>query len=560
MCVCVLHRRDSSLSSALAASSTSSIETMRPTCVCAVRAVRMYVPMRVAATGGATSSAASPAGGNASTSSEVRAARRITEAVLSARAKHKLQQRQPSPPAPAPPSFRAKAKAPRSPESGIEDGVVKDTVTAEVQTAARLALSYGKSAFMTHLVHQHDDAHQRPGTASASEWDQPMVSDAGEPEASAVTASSETCAVLPLRAGTPKIPRAAAGMPGLQMAIDKWWDDLTDEARVRWITSTPQGRRALQHATKLTKFGNVFCGRGRSSNSGAHVVPSMESMLTKYKSTLVQPRLPRAAALVPSPKESILRMKLHDEKDASANPSWKSTTVSSALAGMMHAASENNANRRRLRDRADAVRREEQRKLWHQALVQFLGGESAFTFVHDVKDLQQPRTEAEQAVKREADAQSGGGTGHATTVAPNTPAATATGNATPKEMADAGAPVAFSDGLLDMCEGLGIRSPRRAYVLSRVLPEVDAANASEGPPLSLAEVQDLAKKCSTEYDELRDDAVRMAHEAGFASAEDAVRAFEREQLALAVARVQARLLMFQENLPLLKRCVNVLSK
>lgn len=534
---------------------------MRPTCLCAVRAVRMYVPMRVTGTGGATPSAASPAGDNASTSSEVPAARRITEAVLSARAKHKLQQPQPSPPASVPPSVRAEAKAPRSPASDIEEGVVKDAVTAELQTAARLALSYGKSTFMTHLVHQRDDAHRRPGAVSASEWDQAMVSDAGEPEASAVTAFSETCAALPLRAGTPKIPRAAAGMPGLQMVIDKWWDDLTDEARVRWITSTPQGRRALQHATKLAKFGDVFRGQGSSSgDSGALVVPSMESMLTKYKSTLVQPRFPREAALAPSPKESILRVKLRDEKDPSANPRSKSATVSSALGAMMHVASENNANRRRLRDRADAVRREEQRKLWHQALVQFLGGESAFTFVHDVKDLQQPRTEAEQAVKREASAQGGGGTGHATTVMPNTPAATATGNLTPEEVPDGGAPVAFPNSLLDMCEGLGIRSPRRAYVLSRVLPEVDAASASEGPPLSLAEVQDLAKKCSTEYDELRDDAVRTAQEAGFACAEDAVRAFEREQLALAVARVQAKLLVFQEKLPLLKRCVNVLSK
>ncbi|GET86325.1 hypothetical protein, conserved [Leishmania tarentolae] len=525
---------------------------MRSTRVCAARAVRMYVPMRVAATGGAASSAASPAGGNASASSEVRTARRITEAALSARAKRKLQQPQPSPPPPVVPSLHTKAKAPHSPATDIEEGVGKDMVTAEVRTAATLALSYGKSAFMTHLVHQHSGVYQRPGTISVSEWDQPMVGDTGETEASAVAASSDTFAALPLRAGTPKIPRPAAGMPALQMAIDKSWNDLTDEARMRWITSTPQGRRALQHATKLTKFRNVFRGQGNSSNSGAHGVPSMESMLTKYKNTLVHPRLPRAAALAPSPKESILRRKLHDTKDASANWGAQSSTVPGVWSGMMHASSANNDNRNRLRDRADSVRREEQRKLWHQALVQFLGGESAFMFVHDVKNLQQPRAEA--------GSQNEGGAGRAATVTPNIPVVTSTANATPEEVAHDGAPIAFSDRLLDMCEGLGIRSPRRAYVLSRVLPEVDAASASEGPPLSLAEVRDLAKKYSTEYDKLRDDAVRTAQEAGFASAEDAVRAFEREQLVLAVARVQTTLLTFQENLPLLKKCVSVLSK
>ncbi|AIN95987.1 hypothetical protein LPMP_090710 [Leishmania panamensis] len=534
---------------------------MRPTCACAVRAVRMYAPMRVAATNGATPSAASLAGGSAAISSEVRAARRITEAVLRARANRKLREPQPSsPPAPVPPPAHAKTPGPRSPASERGEGVVKDTVTAEVQTATRLALSYGKSAFMTHLVHQHDKVCERPCTFSASEWDQLMVGDPSTPEASAVTASSDTFSASTPRADTPSIPRAAAGMVGLQRALVKCWDELTDEARVRWITSTPQGRRALQHATKLARFRDVTHGQCSSTNSSAYVVPSMELMLSKYKNTLVQPRLPRAAALAPSPRESTLRMKLRGERDTSANLSPKSTATFTALSSMMHVAFASNASRHRLRDRADAVRREERRKLWHEALVKFLGGEAAFMFVHDVKYLQQPRAELDEALKRESSIQGGEGTGRAGTVAPSTPAAAAAGDTALEEVTNEGAPVDFSDGLLDLCEDLGIRSARRAYVLSRVLPEVDATSASEDPPLSLAEVRDLAKRCSNEYNDLRAEAARTAKEAGFASAEDAVRAFERVHLALAVARVQAKLHMFQENLPLLKNCVNALSK
>ncbi|KAG5486056.1 hypothetical protein LSCM4_06763 [Leishmania orientalis] len=527
---------------------------MRTTCVCAVRAVRMYVPMHVAATGGAHSSSVSAAGDTAATSIEVRAARRITEAVLRARANRKLQQPLSSP---LSKPVHAKAQGPRSPASDKEEAIVKDTVSLEMQTAARLALSYGKSAFMTHLVHQHDDVYQRSG-AFVSEWDQLMMGDAGESEPSASTVPSDTPATLTLRAATPQIPRAAAGILGLQMSMDKRWDELTDEARVRWITSTSQGRRALQHATKLAKFRNPTRAQENAGDSDARVVPSMEAMLSKYKTTLVLPRLPRVAALAPSPKEPILRAKLQHGTDESASPTPKLAAASIALSGVIHVPSGNNANRRHLRDRADAVRREERRKLWRRALIQFLGGDAAFMFVNDVKDLQQPRTEAEQALKQDAGVPGGDRARPAATM-PSTSAAKPTRDVTPEEAPDDGAQVAFSDGLLNLCEGLGIRSPRRAYVLSRVLPEVDAANNSEDSPLSLAEVRELAKRCSIEYDGLRDDAIRTAQEAGFTSAEDALRAFEREQLALAVTRVQTKLLMFQEDLPLLKSCVNALS-
>ncbi|KAG5485507.1 hypothetical protein LSCM1_07593 [Leishmania martiniquensis] len=531
---------------------------MRATRVCAVRAVRMYVPVRVAGAGGAPTCAVSAAGDTAATSSEVRTAQRITEAVLTARASRKRQPSQSSPPGPVSPPAHAKAQGPRSRALNHEGAIVPDTVSADVQTAARLALSYGKSAFLTHLVHQRDAVCQRPGSP-VWEWDPLMMGDAGESEASAAAISSGTPAMLAHRSPIPQIPRATAGIVELQTAADKQWDALTDEARVRWITSTPQGRRALQHATRLAKSREAIRGQGCDSDSGARLIPSLAAMLSKYKSTIVQPRSPRVAALAPSPKQSILRTKLRLGADGSASCTPKPATASIAVSGMMHVASKNSTNRRHLRDRADAVRREERRKRWHRTLTQLLGGEAALMFVNNVKDLQLPGTEVGEALTQGADARERGGIRPAAP-APTSSAAPATRDATHEETAKGSAPVTFSDGLLTLCDGLGIRSPRRAYVLARVLPEVDSASASEALPLSLAKVRELAKRCSTEYDELRKDAVRTAQEAGFGSAEDAVRAFEREQLALAVTRVQAKLLMFQEDLPLLKSCVNALSK
>ncbi|KAG5510648.1 hypothetical protein JKF63_06946 [Porcisia hertigi] len=534
---------------------------MRLTCVSAGRAVRMYAPMQVASTGGPIPSAACPADDKAASSNEVCAARRITEVILRARANRKvLQQPQLSPPAPVPPLGEAEAQTPHSPASVTEEGVVKRTVSVQVQTAAQLALSFGKSAFMTHLVHQHHDACQRPGAFSASEWDHFMVDEAGEAEAAAMTASPNARAAVSPRVDTPQVPCAAAGVQGLQTEVNKVWNGFTDEARVRWITSTPQGRRALEHATKLSKLRSGMAHRDSDRKSAAHVSLHLEAMLSKYEDTLVQPRLPRAAALAPPPRESMLRINFQGETGTSADSLSNSATGSLTLHDIVHGAYANNANCRHLRDRADAVRREERKKLWQQALVQILGGEAAFMFLRDVKDLQQPREKGEEAPIHEAGMRGRGGTGSTDTVLPSTAAAIATRDATQETTTDSSAEVSFSDGLLDLCESLGIRSPRRAYVLSRVLPQVDAATASQGPAPSLAEVRDLAKRCTAEYDKLRCDAARTAREAGFASAQDAVRAFEREQLALAVAGVQAKLRLFEEKLPLLKNCVRVLSK
>lgn len=527
---------------------------MRPTTPHAVRTLRMYAPMRVATavSGSAIAAATTPP----SAVAEVRTARRLTESLLSRRAARRTpppqQQHTAAPTCASANTAVSPPPYPQPPQQQQPCAAPNASHDAAVRTAVELALSYGMSAYLTHLTHQDDDdVYHRVGTYSAAEWDQLINADAtGRGQAAAATESSTSCAsTAPSAFAAPStVPRAAAGVRPLLTAVESHWAALSAEKRVRWVTSTPQGRRALQHAMRLARHGEAGGDAARSARTtdeaataAAPLSPSLMAMLSTYTDALVQPRQPRAAALAPPPAgASALRARLRGGGAAGTEaPAARPDTTRLAMYGMLHGAYAAHSNCSHLRARADAVQAEERRRRWHETLVRFLGGEGAFAFAHDVKDLQQPYDDTEKAAAPAAaavsDAVSGGTRGQ-------------------RSLPEADA------ALLAFCESLGIRSPRRVFVLAGVLPEVDAAASAPRSPLTLEEVRTMATALSAEYDKLREEAAQTALDSGFASPEAAVQAFERKQLARAVAGVQARLTRFEEGLPLLKSCVTVFSK
>jgi hypothetical protein len=427
------------------------------------------------------------------------------------------------------------------------------------QEALRLATSFGKSALLTHLAHQHDDLSvPRPYTYSAVDWARIMGEPSEEAAASAVGSPTTTPAGFRSHANTLQPGSAEAGVAALTAEVEHTWARLDADAKVRWITSTPQGRRALRQATATVTATGI---RSDPCHAATAVrVPSMEQMLSKYADALVRPRLPRTAALSPAPKPHLLRKLFAEgeqEQEAQGSPEDQGQPSSVWREDLrMHSSDrQDSSNRANLRLKADVAYAMEREKVWFQSLASCLGGDNAVKFVNDVKSLQRPREEnAEYGVRGPAANTSSGLGGGATPPEHSTEAFNTTLNH--REMRE---PI-YSAGLLELCEELGIRSPRRAYVRVRVLQAVDEA-AATAQPLTLDQVRDLTTRYGAQYDQ---EVQAIAKDAQSAESNvtpaQAVRDFEKFQLELAVDQVRVKLSKFQDDVPLLRSCTSAFNK
>ncbi|KPA77574.1 hypothetical protein ABB37_06945 [Leptomonas pyrrhocoris] len=473
---------------------------------------------------------------------------------MRSRASHKQAQRQrDAAPSPIPPPIHAtSAPHTRLMSASAKSGTSAAVTAAAAETAAngpdamRLALSYGRSALLTHLAHQHDDSStQLPYAYSAEDWARIM----GENASSTTTES----AAFGSHSSGKHFFSADDGLAALLTEVEVAWAKLDKDMKLRWIVSTPQGRRALRQAMETaaeTRRG----GRAPSHLAdAAQRVPSLDQMLSKYADALVRPRLPRPAARSPAPKDRHLYELFCDARAQNQLDHVQLFSPQDGEVRMHKSATRDSANRTSLRRKADAARAMEREKVWFQTLANCLGGDNAVKLVNDVKSLQRSREETGEYEMRAA--ASNGSVGVPGSVPPASPTET-TEEASGHE---GGSEPTYSTGFLDLCEELGIRSPRRVYVRSRVLQAVDEAAATP-KPLTLDEVRELTTKYCAQYDKEVATIAANAEASGSVPAEKAVSDFERYQLELAVDKVQVKLSKFQGDVPLLRSCTSVFNK
>lgn len=524
---------------------------MKATTLRASRAVRMYVPMQ--APPATWSHKTTVATQEEPTSSEVRTGHRLTDAILRTRQRQRQQQQQRpqeevrpcAAPLPIPPPSHAttapvKTRTPlRGESAGAHGG----------SEALRLALSYGRSALLTHLAHQQDDAAaQRPYAYSEVDWACVMGEETATSAAGTAPSTLSRVHRSALRPST-----AEDGALALSWEMEQTWAALDHAARVRWMTSTPQGRQALRQAMAAPT-------ETAAAVSDAGVVPSMCEMLSKYADALVRPRQPRTAALAPAPQRHHLQDLFAEEAQGSQREHHKDRHVSQQQQvgeAVLHNTTPDNANRASLRLKAETARAVEREKVWLQNLAACLGGDNAVKFVNDVKSLQRPREDNGESDARGSasnGSSSSGGGGSDTGSAGDASLTTSAVKAALSER-----DCTYSPGLLELCEELGIRSPRRAYVLSRVLRQVDEATTT-AQPIPLSQVRELTTRYAAQYDREVGTIAANARTAGLVSPEKAVSDFEKYQLELAVDGVQVRLSKFQDDVPLLRNCTSVFNK
>lgn len=554
---------------------------MKTTVSRAARAVRMYVPMQPSPTRtcfeSTYTSPAVAASVDAPTSKDTQTAKRLTEALLRARGAQQLRD---SAPAPLPPPVYTNATARHAGLLGDDTASPAERTTTHAapshpprEVAMQLATAYGKAALLTHMAHQHDDdaATPRPYAYSTVDWARIMSDPAEDPNAAATAAADGGVGADPAAGSTSTPPAfrshtsalrlssAEDGAAALSIEVAEAWARMPSDAKTRWITSTPQGRRALRAAMAVSTSSGITSSDARARDvdaAAAGRVPSMTEMLSRYPDTLVRPRPPRSAALSPAPHRHYLR-ELFSEEAAVAFTKPEPHTLMAHGEVRMHSTTTGAANRASLRRKADAARAVEREKAWFQNLAGCLGGDSAAKFVNDVKSLQRPREES-----GEYEARPGAAAGAATVASSSSPATlkdVQNGVNTQRTQREENGEPVYSAGLLELCEELGIRSPRRAYVRAQVLQDVDAA-AATADPLTLDQVQEKTAMYLAQYDSEVEAVAAKARESGNASPEQAVRDFEKYQLELAVDKVQVRLAKFQENVPLLRNCTNVFNK
>ncbi|KPI88411.1 hypothetical protein ABL78_2476 [Leptomonas seymouri] len=529
---------------------------MKVTTSRAGRAVRMYMPMQ-AAVGSPSSIEASrfvsETATEAPTSNEARTARRLTEGIMRSRALHRQAQRQHEAGlSPIPPPLHAKeAFRARLMEAPAGD----ETVTAAADTATsgrdamRLALSYGRSALLTHLAHQHDDSSAQQAHAySAEDWARMM----GEGASATFAAPPTVASGFQPHRSAQRFLHIEDGLSGLLQEVERVWAKLDKDMKLRWVLSTPQGRRALRQATETTAEASGGRTPSNTVDTGRRV-PSIDQMLSKYTDALVRPRLPRPAALSPAPKARHLHKLFFEESSEKERAREEPFCAEMGEVQMHSSAAQNSPNRISLRRKADAARAMEREGVWLHGLASCLGGDNAVKFVNDVKSLQRP---PEENNEYEARASAGNDSAGASGIASPTSPAEASADVSSQQ--GSSEPI-YSTGLLDLCEKLGIRSPRRVYVRSRVLQAVDEA-AATAQPLNLDQVRELATNYCTLYDKEVEAVAATAEASGSVSPAKAVLDFEKYQLELAVDRVHVKLSKFQADVPLLRNCTSVFDK
>lgn len=492
---------------------------MRNTSLCAARAIRMYVPMRAAAATfgpACTATTGTAAAPEASISDEVRTARQLTEAILRSRA--------------------------------TRGGATATTADVKGQVALRLALSFGKSALLTHLAHQHDrSSPQRPYHYSPVDWYRPNAQGPKAVETEAEPAASSRPSTSAASSNAEK------DVAALSTETEEAWARLDEDKKICWITSTPQGRRALRQATTMADAAAAAVRPGHRSSNPKLRVPTMDEMLSKYPDALVRPRLPRPAALCPAPRTHVLRELFSEAVRGSEGAlDMEAARLKSFIEPLQNNTVANHPNRVRIRHWEDVTRETHRETLWFESLAGCLGRDSAVKFVREVKSRQLPPEHASNDELLSS-----------TEVVYDDSIADASFLSASREEALAGhqreKETVYSAGFLDLCEELGIRSARRVYVRSRVLQALDKADAA-AQPWTLDHVRELTTKYNAAYNAEIEAVAAAARTSGSVSPEQAVRNFETSQLKLAMDKVQVQLLKFHDDLPLLRRSTSVFDK
>lgn len=238
--------------------------------------------------------------------------------------------------------------------------------------------------------------------------------------------------------------------------VEKAWDCLSSKQQTRWTLSTPQGSRLLRMVLR-----------------DAWVDPH-HAMTTNGKDSFEHVRrlVPRAAAVVGQPPQQ-QRALTKGPTTAAATPAVVFTDAVNDVEAQrgiettVHVAYGNTASHRVLRTAVNEAVLKQHRSKWRRVLRSILGGEGATVFIDAMKELQEPVEEIDEA--------------QSVPPAPHT-----------------AVDPAPTEELLNFCADLGIFSPRRSFVLQRLLPHLED-QTGQLAPLTLAEVRTLAESFSDEY-------------------------------------------------------------
>lgn len=322
--------------------------------------------------------------------------------------------------------------------------------------------------------------------------------------------------------------------------VEQDWAAWGPAEKEKWIKATPQGRKAL----KLLQNELAVLREPGSDGDAESLTPRLSSWAEKYDARVAVRRSPALDATLPqlSPTEtprlfidpSLLPFAPPCEADIAA-------ALSPARATLAREAKE-----------AEEVVQE---GLWRRQATSLLGSEGAATFASAVKQQQRAghssgggglegEGEEDLCGRKEAARQRRRREVRPSLFRGGPSSLSHSSSPEPKDGPQ------YSDAFLAFSSSLGIHSPRKVYVMRKLLPHLDSAG---GPPKTLAEVKELATRFSAEYDantaELRN-----------SGEDEALAGYNRELLKDELDRLQAKMAKFQSQLPLLMRWQNVLSK
>lgn len=359
----------------------------------------------------------------------------------------------------------------------------------------------------------------------------------------------------------------------LQRASTRW-GSFDSATRARWVQLTPQGSTLLRQlqraeAQEVAQAAGEAPRWARSLSSTTTQPPATDTpnrirLAEQRYAALVKPRLPRPDALVPRrrvrrlrpapppPRQHFLRHFFHSDvvplRDVCFGPTGGHQVP--------------NPNTAMVRDKVTVALHKQQWAQWRRLAKSMLGGEGANVFIGDLKELREHHhtPTAEESHSSPSALNNTIGESPEAWVAANLPEGGEAAEATSPP-----SPPAYSEAFLDLCDDLRVHSPRKVFVMRHLRPRLEQTTLSLEDVRSVAESlckdfdvyeaqarqRDAEKASSPECTHGEDGAVK-----GGSQTSSYAEALVEDEL----ARVHAKLGNFHDELPRVKRLVDVLSK
>ncbi|CCW65288.1 unnamed protein product [Phytomonas sp. EM1] len=299
--------------------------------------------------------------------------------------------------------------------------------------------------------------------------------------------------------------------------VDRTWASWDATKKANWVMGAPQGRRALRLLT------DVDCGRipAKGRVAGKHNLgPARHGSSCMGKREARSPLMPcgpsAAAMSCKTPRRHPLTLRewagsLSTHRTESPSLAHKQGAFDAAVAASHSFEASHHLSVSRLR----------QRNRWKRELNRMLGGNDSRTFQGFIKEHQQEYENIQAPTKPVTEA----------------PKASST------------------DTFLNFCDDMNIGSPRKAFVLQKMIPFLDSnereVSNGNAAPLSLAEVKAAAQRFSQEFDQYRNDILKNCGNSL------AVQAYEKALIDEELTQVRLKLNRFQSKIPLLQRIANL---